>query len=238
MSQSHASQPSQGPPPKARNPVERMLVWGFIAVLLVLVAIQGVNTWLHSTAVAALQKRVKDADESPSAAEVTEEDVKQVLGSKQPIRTEQYASAGENSPASKKLEVYSWFSLLPTRKLELWVHYGKIGVKEKGVPTVIEISTDDQTAASIEAANPPPPVVGESPSAGPPAGTAGMMPAPPGAGGPSGRGRGRPGAATAEGENADDAKADEKKADDEKAEEKKPESESEKAESKPETKPE
>ena len=37
MSESHASPPPKGPPQKTRNPVERLIVWGFIAALLVVV---------------------------------------------------------------------------------------------------------------------------------------------------------------------------------------------------------
>jgi hypothetical protein len=244
MSETHSSQPSQKPPAKARNPIERIVVYGVIAALIVLVGIEANGKFQHKTAVDTITAKLQNVENDVKAPEVTEDDIKAVLGSKQPVRSENYGAVGSIGP-SKKLEVYSWFSLNPSQKRELWVHYGQKGPKDKGPITVIGVSTDAEVAAPVKS------LEGETPSAGGP-GPGGMGPppgmmrggpgmGPPGAGGPGGRGR--PGAG-ADGEKADEAKteaattddksADEKTADETPDNEKKGEPEADKSEAKPE----
>lgn len=240
MSESHSAPTPQRSPPKARNPVEKLLVRGLIVGLLVLVAIEGIGWNSHKTAVGALSKKVKAVEDDGNAPEVTEKDVKDVLGGKQPVRTEQYPTATNGLPASKKLEVYSWFTFHPSNKRELWVHYAKKGMKDDGPATVVFVSTDDQDAKPVE------PIDAPTPSAGGPGPGAmgGGMPqgmGPPGGGG----GRGRPGPASHDpdkpnveadaGAKTEGATTEEPKTNADQGDDKKPEPETEKTDAKPES---
>ncbi len=251
MSESHSTQTSKGPPPQARNPVEKILVRGLIVGLLVLVAVEGIGWNSHKTAVAALSKKVKAVEDDGNAPEVTEKDVKEALGGKQPTRTEQYPTSTAGLAASKKLEVYSWFTFNPANKRELWVHYARKGVKDDGPATVVFVSTDDQDPKPLDTPEAAPASAGGGAGASPMGG--GMMPGmgPPGGGRRGGRGgRGRPGAASTDADKPDADKADADKTDDAKPEgatsdepktnadpgdDKKPEPEADKSEAKPES---
>jgi hypothetical protein len=231
MSESRSTPSSKGTPPPARNPVELILVRGLIVALLVAVAIEGIQWNSHKTAVAALSQKLKAVEDDPKIPEVNESDVKAILGSKQPVRTELYPASGGGGPASKKLEVYSWFSLNPLNKRELWIHYGRKGVKDEGAATVVAVSTDDQEPKSLEIVDSPAPSTG-GPGAGPMVGgpPPGMMGGPGGAGGGRRGAQGRPGPAPGGEEAKPDADASKPTA--ETADDKNPEPE--KSEAKPE----
>jgi hypothetical protein len=194
--------------------MEKFLVRGLIAGLLVLVAIEGIGWNSHKTAVAALSKKIKAVEDDSKAPEVTEKDVQEVLGGKQPVKTEQYPASGGGLAPSKKLEVYSWFTFNPANKRELWIHYARKGVKDDGPATVVFVSTDDQEAKPIDAPEAAPSTAGGGAGASPMGG--GMQPGmgSPGGGRRGGRGgRGRPGAAAADADKADGDKADADKTD-------------------------
>ncbi|MBI3864396.1 MAG: hypothetical protein HY290_21140 [Planctomycetia bacterium] len=225
MPEGQSPQSSKGPPKQARNPVEMIIVRGLIAALLVAVVIEFIGSRGHSKAAEALSNKMKEAEANPKAPEVTEADVRAVLGDKKPARSEDYSSQKAGSPTSKKLEVYSWFSFNPFRKREIFVHYARQGVKESGPPVVFYVATDQEEAAPVKQVDAP--------------ATAGGMPQgmPPMGGGP-GAPAGAPGQRGPGGPQAGNTKADDTKAanspDAAKSDEKKPDSESEKPESKPE----
>jgi hypothetical protein len=239
MSEARSTQPSQGPAAKkARNPVERIFVYGVIIALVVLVGFEAYGMFAHTRVVNTLTAQMETTETDAKAPDVTEADIKAALGSKQPIRTEEYPSAAGYAK-SKKLEVYSWFSLRswfdPTKKRELWVKYAKKGAKDDAPQTVISISTDSEEARSPEVVAPA--AGGQGP--GGEGGPTGMMP-PPGGGGPGGPpgGLGDPNAPSGLGrrgrsgaESADGDKADANKSDDEKT----PDSETDKPEGKSES---
>jgi hypothetical protein len=242
MSETRSTQPSQGPPAKARNPFERIIVYGVIVALVVLVGVEAKGRFSHKSAVDTITAMLQKTETDAKAKDVTETDIKSVLGSMQPTRTEQYP-ASTGFAASKKLEVYSWFSLNPAQKRELWIHYARKGAKEEGPATVISVSTDENEAKPVEVqasapAGGPPGDPGEmrGPMGGGPgmSGPPGMRGGPPG-GGPGGAGR--PGAGAAEGEKPDGEKTD-TKPDEDKPDSEKPDTEKKGDADQPEAKPE
>src|SRR5882724_1703222 len=108
MSESQPPQQSSRPAAKPRNPVEKFLVRGVIAGLLVLVAIEGYFRMDYGKALAALQERVKAVDNGNGKA-VTETDVKTILGDRKPSRTEEFGSSNPSRNGAKRMDVYSWF---------------------------------------------------------------------------------------------------------------------------------
>jgi translation initiation factor IF-2 len=183
MAESNPTPQAAKPAAKPRNPVERVIVWGFIAAMLVLVAIEGNSWWQHKQAFAALSARTKAVDETPDAPAVTEADIKAYFHGKE--ATPKKPEAGNNFTGASRIDVYSWFTISPVNKREIYVYYGKESKQDKNGPEVLAIQVKDEA--------PPAPAqvaAGEQPSAGPPPG-GGMMP--PGMqGGPGGGQRGRP----------------------------------------------
>lgn len=220
MSESPTPQQSTRPAAKPRNPVEKFLVRGLIAVLLVLVAIEGYFRMDYQKAYDALKAKVAAVDKGDGTA-VTENDVKAILGDRKPSRTEEFGSNNPSRNGAKRLDVYSWFTLRPDSKREICIYYGTKTHKDD-VAEVIAVQTDD----NVEVPNPPALGDDQPKAMGGAAGAAGMAgpsaggPGDPGArgghGGPGGaRGarRGAP-AAAADGEKSDaDKPADEKPAD-------------------------
>jgi hypothetical protein len=147
MSEADATKHSQGRHAKARSPVERALVYGFIVVLIVLVGVEAKGKFAHKSAVDTITARLRTVENSKTAAEITEVDIQHELGGRKPLLTEYYTkSASGIFAASKKLEVYSWFSLNPTQKRELWVHYARKGASDEQPCVVVSISTDKDEA--------------------------------------------------------------------------------------------
>jgi hypothetical protein len=234
MSETPAKQSSQAPPPKGRNPIERIAVYGFMVVLLVLVGVEAKGMFAHKAAVNALQALLQAREADSKLPEVTEADVKTIMGSRQPSRTEDF-QATNTFAASKKLEIYSWFTLNPLQKREIWVKYGRRGLKETGPAAVVSMSTDDQEVsagsqeigpAAGKANDPGFTPMGGGPGATPPVG------GPPGGRGPGGPPRAHtaepPDGKPAGDKSTDEKPADSKPADDKPADEKKPDAEGEK----------
>ena len=183
MAENRAPQAKNGPAAKTRSPIERVLVWGLIGALAIAAGIEYLSKMSHQKALTTLAQKIREVDEDQSKPDVTEADVKQVLGDRAPVKTEKYKN-GE-----KQLEVYSWFTLNPMRKREIWVQYGAKGKDANELATVIVVNSSDDIAepeavASDTDNNADPMAGGSDAPMGPPMG---MM------GGARG-GRGRPGA--------------------------------------------
>ena len=221
MADSHPPQATNRPVAKTRSPVERLLVWGLIGALLVAAAIEFQSRKSHQQALATLQDGLDLVDKNPSQPEVTEADVKAAVGGKKPLKTEDLTGEKTAANGAKRLEVYSWFTLNPTSKREIWVWYAAKGKNPGELATVIEVQSSETIGegpkmAASDSGNEE---GGSAGMMGPPGGMTGPpggmgggrgMGGPPGMmGGPGGR-SGRPGAAKA----ADDAdKADTDKPD-------------------------
>lgn len=132
MSASKPASPTTTPK-KPRSPVERAIVWGGILLLLVLCAVEYTSKQAHSNAVESLLKRIKDAEES--GADVKSSDVKIAVGNKVP-RVEDVAGQFLAN-GGKRLEIYSWFSVSPLKKREMYVYYGA-----GDDPDVLSVSTE------------------------------------------------------------------------------------------------
>ena len=219
---------STKPAAKPRSPVERIIVWGVIGVLLVLVAVEFTFRSSHLGAYEACQKKIKATEEGDNSFK--HKDVVAILGSKTPTKVEELQ--GKNiANGAKRVEIYTWPTLNPTSPRELYVYYGHGDDPDViGVGIVSELTVDEAfpplTKEQIEAAsknNTPLSTPGMGGPGGP-----GMMGGPggPGAGGPGGARGGPPtgGEKAADGEKAEtpagDDSADEKKADEAADEEK------------------
>lgn len=231
MSESQPPQQSSRPAAKPRNPVEKFLVRGLIAVLLVLVAIEGYFRLEYGKVLGALQEKVAAVDKQVDSKPVTEADVKAIVGDRKPSRTEDFGPSNPSPNGAKRMEVYTWFTLRPGSKREICVFYGTKGHHED-VAEVIAVQTDDQ----IEAIKAPEPAAGQGQAA---AGGGTMMGPPGGMGGPGMRGGGRGGPpgqhdpnATNDAKPASDGdKPDADKSADEKPDEKPTEAKTEKSDS-------
>jgi hypothetical protein len=231
MSENQPAQQSGSPAAKPRNPVEKLLVRGLIAFLLVLVVIEAYFKMDHGKALAALQDKVSAVDKDPNSKPVTEADVKAILGDRKPSRTEEFGSQNPSRNGAKRLDVYSWFTLRPGSKREICVFYGTKSNKDD-VAEVIAVQTDDVVEL-------PKMVESNTPDITPPAGAGGAAMGGPGGmrvgtssqghGGPGGR-RGGPAAAADAGADSKPAADDEKK-DDEKKDDDKPADKTEKSDS-------
>jgi hypothetical protein len=222
MSESSPAPQPGGQPPKRRHPVELFLVRGFILVMLVLIAIEGNSWWQHRKALNALTARMKTVDEVADSPPVTLADVKTVMGSKEP-RTEQL-EGWKNHVGANRVDIYSWFTISPVNKREIYVYYWKKSRKggeadqlEDANPEVLAVQVDDKAPdeparlASDEPMNPP---AGAGPGM-----TPGMMPGMSGgapAGMRGGRG-GRPPTQGADADKEDTSKSETEKPDDGKA---------------------
>src|SRR5262245_61185256 len=184
MAESNPTPQAAKPAAKPRNPVERVIVWGFIAAMFVLVAVEGNSWWQHKQAFAALSAKTKAVDETPDAPSVTEADIKAYFQGKEP--TPKKPEAGNNFTGASRIDVYSWFTISPVNKREIYVYYGKESKHDKNGPEVLAIQIKDEAPPA------PPRIAGGEPSSGPPPG-AGMMMPPGMQGGPGGGRRGRPG---------------------------------------------
>lgn len=129
MSESKQPSPS-AKPAKPRSPVERMVVWGGICILLVMVAIEFTSRQAQSQALASLAKQIRAIEEPENDPQqefiehigVKAADVKLAVGNRVPVVED---VAGRHlTNGGKRLEVYSWFTLSPVRKREMYVYYG------------------------------------------------------------------------------------------------------------------
>lgn len=124
------------PPQKKRNPVERVIVWGVILILLALVGIEYSARRAHSTAVDTLMENLRISEQT--GKDTTADDVKAAVGGKSP-RVEDVSDKGLLNGA-RRVEIFSWFSLNPLNAREVYVYYG-IG----DAPVVVSVSTEEET---------------------------------------------------------------------------------------------
>ncbi|MEX0728305.1 MAG: hypothetical protein WEB58_21115 [Planctomycetaceae bacterium] len=128
-----SAQPKSGKP---RNPIERVVVWGGILILLVLVGIEYTARSAHTGAYDSLIEKLRTNEQAGN--DVKTADVKAAVGGKAP-RVED-VSGKRLLNGAKRMEVYSWFSLNPLTNREMYVYYG-IGED----PDVVSISTEEET---------------------------------------------------------------------------------------------
>ncbi len=225
MSTSNPSPATAKPAAKPRNPVERMLVRGFIVVMFVLIAVEGWSKYGHYHAITKLQAMTKAVDEK-NAPPVTEKDVLEVMGGKKPVTEDLHGKPGSNGAG--RLDIYSWFTVSPIDSREIYVFYGLKGKADEGPAEVLSVqSKRDMADEPLKA----PPVAATN-GGGAPAGMPGM--GAPGMGargsprGAAGRpGRGAPPSGGKEGEESGAATPDSKNPpDEEPADEKSPDEKS------------
>jgi len=136
-----AGSSSTKPAAKPRSPVERIIVWGVIGILLLLVGIE--FNW-RSSHVGAYEKCLEKIKETEVGDNTFKhKDVAAILGSKAPSKVEELQ--GKNiSNGAKSVEIYTWPTLNPASKRELYVYYGHgedpdvIGVGTESEQTVEE----------------------------------------------------------------------------------------------------
>jgi hypothetical protein len=221
MADSNPSPQPAAPAAKPRNPVEKLVVRGFILVMLALVAIEGIPKWQHYSAMKTLLTMTKAVDESPDGNAVTKADVEKVLGSKQPIRSGP-PEPMKNFNGASRVDVYSWFTFSPVHKREIYVYYGSTSGDEKNGPEVLAVQADDNPPEE------PPKIAGDEPMAAPAGAGPGMTPdMMPGMGGgrggpPAGMRGGRPPTGDADTEKSESEKQDADKSDTEKTDDDKP----------------
>jgi len=158
MSTSNPAPPAAQPTAKPRNPVEKLLVRGFIGVMLVLVAVETWFWWSHKQAATALLNMTKAVDDAtPNTAAVTETDVKKIVGDKKPSRSEDVHGKA-NANGASRLDVYSWFTISPVNKREIYVFYGYQKPGDKEPPEVLAVQLSDTVPATTlkPAGNQPP----------------------------------------------------------------------------------
>jgi hypothetical protein len=196
------------PAAKSRNPVEKIIVRGFIAVMLVLVAVEANSWWQHKQALAELIEKTSAVDKVADAPAVTEADIKEYFRGRKPSRSAP-PETGNNFTGASRIDVYSWFTISPVNKRDIYVYYGRETSTDTKGPEVLAIQVKDEAPPAPPA--PPQVAAGDQSGAGPgaPAG-AGMMPGMPGGRGGGGRGRPGAGAASAAATSDDDKTAGDK----------------------------
>ncbi|MFN0050798.1 MAG: hypothetical protein ACKV0T_01315 [Planctomycetales bacterium] len=137
------SPPATGSPTaaKPRSLAEKILVRGFITVGLVLILIEFMSYWAQHSAYEQLAAKFKLTEEGGPPVKAA--DVKAAVGGRAPSTDEDLAGKGMANSA-KRVEVYSWFTLSPVNKRNLYVYYGH----EKDDPDVIGVGmVPEQTVA-------------------------------------------------------------------------------------------
>ena len=220
MSASNPAPPPQAAAPPKRNPVEKLIVRGLIAILLVLVGVEFAFSRSHASAMQALQEKIAQVEKDSNAPAVHEADVKAAVGDKKPISSEELK--GRVANGAQRLDIYEWFTLNPFNQHQrrLYVYYGHVAPNDKDGAEVLEVQPDDKIA---EPAQPSPEEI-EAMKNAPPVAMPTMMGGPPGRGGPGapgGRPAGRRGGPPVHDPATGDAKADsDKPADDKDADDK------------------
>ena len=181
MSDRPANSVSQTPTPsgkKPRNPVERVIVWGGIAVMLGVVAYEGVHKYGYDSTVSRMRKMVsEDTEKYMKLSEVRA----LIAGSPTEVKSP------HERKAYSKLD-FKWPSMFKDYRVQLIVE------REGDDPLVAGFSTPGGIDPAEEAANrEAPPSSEEAHASTPPPSLSSM--APMGGPGMGGRGPGRPGAA-------------------------------------------
>lgn len=135
-----ATDPAGTPAPAAdaparpkRSTVERIIVQGGIALLLVIVAIEGAAYLRHHLAHARLMAEIEKAEDTDHR--ITADVVRQIVGDRAPDMSKDVkAPVGE-----ERYDVYYYDGLLKRR--ELCIHYGVAGGGEGSQAEVVEVTT-------------------------------------------------------------------------------------------------
>lgn len=188
------SEPKPAAPAKPpRSPVERAIVWGVIAVGLLVVGLEANAHLAHAAALGKLQGKLEaNADKFNG---LTKQDVDAVVGAKTP--ESQKLSVMDTDITAHRVDIYSYSGLLRTRKL--YVYYGIAGKVKGQEAEILKIDAQPTATAAAAMAKAPKAAPNTNPGAPPTGGmgappSAGGMGAGPG-GGRGGMGGGRGGAA-------------------------------------------
>lgn len=164
-----AGSSSTKPAAKPRSPVERIIVWGVIGILLVLVGFEFTQRSSHLGAYEKCQEKIKATEIGDNTFK--RKDVMAIIGSKTPAKVEELQ--GKNiSNGAKSVEIFTWPTLNPMAKRELFVYYGHGDDPDViGVGTESELTVEEKfpplTPEQLEAAkkNGPPasPMMGGPP---------------------------------------------------------------------------
>lgn len=176
---------NKGAAAKPRSPVERAIVWGIILVLVALVGVEASSRFSFERIDKALNDKLQATQESDAG--MTKKDVDALMEGKVPVTEE--LKGKDVAIAAHHVDKYTWFSLNPFVKRELFVYYGH-KLKEGDESDVLLVDTKPAKTLS-EAFPPPTPEQLEEmkKNAGPPPGMApGAMQGmpPPGGGRPGG----------------------------------------------------
>ena len=107
--------------PVARSPIERAVVWGFIALLLVIVSLEFVAHLKFTKAVRAVDERQDLAEDGSTFSEA---EFRQLLGEKQPVENQEITH-----PIHRRCrqEIYHWNGPLRKRSLTVYFMLGENG---------------------------------------------------------------------------------------------------------------
>ncbi|HEY2252602.1 MAG TPA: hypothetical protein VGH74_16125 [Planctomycetaceae bacterium] len=131
-------------PTKRRRPLERALVWALIAGLFALASAESWSRYSYQRAYDFLGDRLEFGDEHTDEA-LDAAEVKSFLNERKPSRTEDFASARKMMPnGATHLEVYSWFTLNPVHRREMFVYYDAFGPAHKEHPQVLSIQAFEE----------------------------------------------------------------------------------------------
>jgi len=129
---------------KRRRPLERALVWTLIAVLAVLASAETWSRYSFQQAYDHLGNRLEVGDER-SVECLDAADVKAYLGDRKPSRTEDYIAARKFIVnGATHLEVYSWFTLNPVHRRDMFVYYDAYGPARKAQWQVLSIQAEEE----------------------------------------------------------------------------------------------
>jgi hypothetical protein len=140
--------PTAVPAVKPRNPVEKAIVRGFIGCMLVVVAIEA-YFWLQCrSAMAPLLERIQAAENGIDLPPLVEADIKAAVGSKPPVQSVAL-EPGTNGYGATRVDVYSWFTINPLKKREMYVYYGVPLPTDRDGPEVVAVQTDGEIPTKV-----------------------------------------------------------------------------------------
>lgn len=132
---------------KPRNPIEKAIVRGFIAVMLVVVAVEAYSWWQCKRTMGPLMDQISAVENGADLPALTEADIKAAVGNKVPVHTETL-NAVTNGYGASRVDVYSWFTFSPVKKRDVYVYYSRPTPSDNNGPEVLAIQTDDSTPAT------------------------------------------------------------------------------------------
>src|SRR5579872_1792600 len=144
MSETNVAPQATSSPRKKRHPLEFVLVWGLIAVLVGLAGIEFRSYYGHRRAIDELGKKLADVEEPSGQTHVYRADVESVVPGMKPARIEKFGlDTRLVASGATRLEVYSWFTINPLNPREMFVYYGIDDPDSKDGPEVLSVRTDE-----------------------------------------------------------------------------------------------